>query len=86
MNAWKLGGDFPMDQLVRFGALVELDLSNNPAMAGDLKAMFDGLASLKSLQARPQLPCPEEMKFSPASGYSNMLFQADPQPPRGGTA
>ena len=64
MNAWKLGGDFPMDQLVRFGSLVELDLSNNPDMAGDLKDMFDGLASIKSLQAGPRPPAGERDEFS----------------------
>jgi len=53
MNGWNMGGTFPTDQLARFAALSELDLSNNPAMRADLKAMFDALASLENLQVRP---------------------------------
>jgi len=50
LNGWNLEGDFPMEELENFKSLTELDLSNNPKMAGDLKNLFDGLAVLKSVQ------------------------------------
>lgn len=52
MDGWNLGGTFPTDQLARFAALSELDLSDNPAMKADLKLMFDALAGLENLQVR----------------------------------
>lgn len=45
-----------MEELENFKSLTELDLSNNPKMAGDLKNLFDGLAVLKSVQARGFIP------------------------------
>ena len=50
MNAWNLGGNFPVDQLARFRALSEIDISNNPNMRADLKKMFDAFAQLQNLQ------------------------------------
>ena len=52
-NGWNLGGTFPTDQLARFSALSELDLSNNYAMNADLKLMFDALSQLKNIQVFP---------------------------------
>jgi hypothetical protein len=53
MNGWNLGGNFPVDQLARFRALSEIDISNNPNMRADLKKMFDSFAQLQNLQVRP---------------------------------
>ena len=50
MNGWNLGGNFPVDQLARFRALSEIDISNNPNMRADLKKMFDSFAQLQNLQ------------------------------------
>lgn len=50
MNGWNLAGTFPVDQLARFTALSEIDISNNPDMKADLKQMFDAFASLRNLQ------------------------------------
>jgi hypothetical protein len=50
MNGWNLGGTFPVDQLARFRALSEIDISNNPNMKGDLKKMFDAFSQLQNLQ------------------------------------
>lgn len=52
MNGWNLGGTFPVDQLARFRALSEIDISNNPNMKADLKKMFDAFAQLQNLQVR----------------------------------
>jgi hypothetical protein len=52
MNGWNLGGSFPVDQLARFRALSEIDISNNPNMRADLKKMFDAFAQLQNLQVR----------------------------------
>lgn len=51
MNGWKLQGTFPSEELRNFKELTELDLSNNPGMAADLKTLFDGLVTLTNLQA-----------------------------------
>ena len=56
MNGWNLGGNFPVDQLARFRALSEIDISNNPNMRADLKKMFDSFAQLQNLQARHAAP------------------------------
>lgn len=52
MNGWNLAGTFPVDQLARFRALSEIDISNNPNMKADLKKMFDAFAQLQNLQVR----------------------------------
>ena len=51
-NGWNLAGTFPTDQLARFSALSELDLSNNYAMNADLKQMFDAFSQLQNIQVR----------------------------------
>lgn len=64
MNGWNLGGNFPVDQLARFRALSEIDISNNPSMRADLKKMFDSFAQLQNLQVHlVMLPGPPPVNY-----------------------
>jgi hypothetical protein len=72
MNGWNLGGNFPVDQLARFRALSEIDISNNPNMRADLKKMFDSFAQLQNLQVphaalllAPTKPCAAKLTSRP---------------------